>query len=509
MHKIEKNLTYLPKVSTEFLWVAVLFSASLFALSLIPLIPNDFWWHLKVGEIIYETKTIPKTNLFAWTLSSDYPYFYGAWLGELLFYIIFRIGQVPLIIFTRNLLGGLMLVFISFISHRRSKSWRLTALVLSLFFLMFWYNSSVRTQMWAWIPFIIFFYIVDAYSQNTLNHYWLFLIPIIMVLWVNLHGSFILGLVIIGIYLLGEIILKLISSKEAHPWSHIYWLGLILIITTFTVFLNPRGLGIINYLHHMLTDQPTQSLILEWQPPSPATPGSFTFYLSILILIITLAYSKYHPRLPELLLIAALLWLAWNGGRYIIWYAIIVTPALGALISELQIPFPRIESQKNIINGFLILMLTIPVLFVQPWFVEKLPLPSRYTQMILPPNEIGPLLSKDTPIYASNYLKNHTGGKLFNDAVFASYLIWANPEQSVFIDLRAEMFPYQQWADYLSISQGINFDEILSNYGANRILLNRNLQAGLEASLVNSEQWRLEYSDDISQIWIKDQENNN
>jgi len=123
--------------------------------------------------------------------------------------------------------------------------------------------------------------------------------------------------------------------------------------------------------------------------------------------------------------------------------------------------------------------------------------------MLLPPNDVGPLLTKDTPINASNYLKNHPGGKLFNDIVFASYLIWANEEQPVFIDLRAEMFPNQQWVDYLSISQGNNFDEILSDYGANRIMLNRNLQSGLELSLNNSNRWELEYSDDISQIWKK------
>jgi len=503
MYKNEKKFFIFPKISTEFLWIAVTFSASLFALSLIPLIPNDFWWHLKVGEIIFHTKSIPKTNMFAWSLPNNYPYFYGAWLGELLFYLVYKIGQVPLILFVRNVLGGIVLGVLSLLSFRKSKSWRVSAIVLVIFFLMFWYNGSVRTQMWAWILFIVFFFLVDSYSQGSINQYWLVVLPIVMILWTNLHGSFVLGLVIIFIYLISELISKLLLPHKSNSWNHLFWLVIIFAITSLAILVNPHGIGIVKYINHMLTDQPTQSLILEWQPPAPTTLGNITFYISILILLVTLAYSKYRPKLPELLLISAFLWLAWNGQRYIIWYAMIAIPTIAALISQMPFKTLKFEKQKNWLNTLLVIILLTPIVLVQPWFVENFPLPKRYTKMLSPPNDVGPLLTKDTPINASNYLKNHPGGKLFNDIVFASYLIWANEEQPVFIDLRAEMFPNQQWIDYFSISQGNNFDIILSDYGADRILLNRDLQSGLELSLYTSNKWRLEYSDDISQIWVK------
>jgi hypothetical protein len=94
-----------PLVSIDQLWVLVILAGFIFYVSLIPTPPNDLWWHLKAGELIFQQKAIPTTNLFAWTLPSSEPFFYAAWLGELLLYLLYRWGGIELIIFTRNLLA--------------------------------------------------------------------------------------------------------------------------------------------------------------------------------------------------------------------------------------------------------------------------------------------------------------------------------------------------------------------------------------------------------------------
>src|SRR4030067_279853 len=73
-------------IGIDILWVLVILAGFLFFTSLIPLPPNDFWWHLKIGESIYITHSIPTTNIYAWSLPVDQPFFYAAWLGELLLY---------------------------------------------------------------------------------------------------------------------------------------------------------------------------------------------------------------------------------------------------------------------------------------------------------------------------------------------------------------------------------------------------------------------------------------
>ena len=86
---------------------------------------------------------------------------------------------------------------------------------------------------------------------------------------------------------------------------------------------------------------------------------------------------------------------------------------------------------------------------------------------------------------------------------YGSYLIWAVPEQGVFIDPRVELFPYDQWMDYIHVNNATNYNEILMKYGADRILLDKLLQPNLAASLPEDDQWKLEYDDQYAQIWSK------
>jgi hypothetical protein len=490
-------------ISLDILWVLVILFGFLFFTSLIPLPPNDFWWHLKIGEYIYNNHSIPTTNMFAWTLPSNQPFFYGAWLAELFFYILYRLGDLSLIIFMRTVLIGITVWFVATEAHRRSNSWRITALVVALLSLMITNNLPVRTQMWAWLPFISTYIVLKRYSELALNWHWLLLCPLSMILWVNVHGSFILGLIIPGAFFAGEALRRLLKNADALNWLQIGRIGATGILSGLAIFVNPRFGGIVSYTINLLTNPPSQQLIEEWQSPTPQGIANITFYISILVFIIILAYSKYRLSSTEIILIVGFLWLAWSGQRYVIWYGFITLPILARLIKDLPIKMPVLISQKNWLNLVLILLLFTPLIAVQPWFVEHLPLPGTYWQQVLRGSPAGQLLSVHTPVSAAEYIKTHPGGHLFNEMGYGSYLIWAIPEQGVFVDTRVELFPYDQWLDYIHVNNGTNYNEILARYGADRILLDKELQPELAASLIKDSSWKLEFNDEHAQIWTK------
>ena len=127
---IDPELPVKPKnggIGLDILWLFVILSAFLFFTSLMPLPPNDFWWHLKIGQDIYTTATIPTTNIYAWTLPADQPFFYAAWLAELWFYLLYRLGSLEIIIFIRTVLIGICVGLVAiefppaqwFLAHRR------------------------------------------------------------------------------------------------------------------------------------------------------------------------------------------------------------------------------------------------------------------------------------------------------------------------------------------------------------------------------------------------------
>jgi hypothetical protein len=490
-------------VSLDILWVLVILSGFLFFTSLIPLPPNDFWWHLKTGEFIFANHSIPTTNMYAWTLPVGQPFFYAAWLAELLFYILYRLGNLELIIFTRTLLIAITLCVLAIESHRRSGSWRISALVIALLSLMITNNLIVRTQMWAWLPFTITYIVLTRYSEGKLRWPWMLLCPASMIFWVNVHGSSILGIILPGTFFVGEAIRKLLKHADALNWHQIGWIGCTGLLSAVAILINPRFTGIIGYTINLLTNPPSQQLISDWQSPTPQGIANIFFYISILIFIIVLAFSKYRLKITEIILVCGFLWLAWSGQRYVVWYGFITMPILARLLKDLPVKTPAFIPQKNWINLALAILIFLPTVAVQPWFVERIPLPDTYWKQVLRDSHAGPMLGIENPVAATDYLNSHPGGRLFNEMGYGSYLIWAAPEQGDFMDPRVELFPYDQWMDYIKVSNGTNYNDILAKYGADRILLDKNLQPGLASALTKDQHWTLEYEDQYAQIWSK------
>ena len=190
--------------------------------------------------------------------------------------------------------------------------------------------------------------------------------------------------------------------------------------------------------------------------------------------------------------------------RYVVWFGMVAMPILVELLASLIANQRLLRSPtKNYLNYGLALLLVTPLVAVQPWWVETMPLPETYWSQVYRNTDVGPLLDTATPIGAAAYLKEHPGGRLFNEMGYGSYLIWAVPHQGVFVDPRVELYSYDQWMDYIRIGRGVRYNALLEAYGANRILLNVNTQKELADLLPSDPLWALEYEDAYSQIWTR------
>jgi hypothetical protein len=488
-------------VRTDHLWMLSLLFAALIPLSAAPVHPHDFWWHLKIGELIYSGKSIPNTQIFSWTLDPNYPYTYGAWLAELTMYLLYRLGQVPLVIFTRNLLAFVSYGLIGYETQRRTGSWRFAAAAILCLHILNLGSLTVRPQIFSWIFFAVFYVLLSKFRDRRLHRSWLLALPGLMILWVNFHGAFILGGVLIGIFFAGELISRILNLPEALSRGKIRWLGFIGTLTLVSMLANPRFLGIFGYVTDLMKDPPSQRLVIEWQPPTPNGFTNIFFYVTIILLIIGVTYSRYRLKPTELLLTIAFLWLAWNGKRYLVWYGMAVMPILIGVVADFPIKRWGFRPKRNRLNALIILFLAILFVMAQPWFLENLPLPDSYWKRVVKNSEIGPLISIKTPVNAVNYLKEKPGGRLFNDMGYGSYIIWAMPEEKVFIDTRVELYPFEQWKDYVYIISGLRYNEILDKYGITRILLSKESQPDLSYQLEGDPLWELEFEDDHSQLW--------
>src|SRR5262245_43678186 len=280
-------------------------------IALVPTTPNDFWWHLKAGQIIAHTG-LPHTNIFAWTLAANTPFIYQSWLGEWLFYIIYLLGSFQLVIFARNLLGLATFALVAYDARQRSGSWRLAALAVLLAGAMTLNNFTTRPQNWSWLPCVIMALLLCRYAEGRLRPALLGVLPALMILWVNVHGAFVVGLLLVGGYAAGETLRRLLKQPRALSWERLRPLYAAAAATLLATLINPIGPGIFGYVQKLLSDPTIQDLIIEWQPPTPRTVAGAAFYIGVLALMAAFAFARRRPSITDVLLSCGLLWMAFG-----------------------------------------------------------------------------------------------------------------------------------------------------------------------------------------------------
>jgi hypothetical protein len=502
----------LPPPSIEHLWM--LLPLALFGafLALTPTQPHDFWWHLRVGQLVAE-QGVPRTNLFAWTRPADAPFVYAAWLADWLFYQAYAAFGLQGPVLLRNLLGLVGFGLVAAEARRRSGSWRLAGLAVLLAGAASINNLTTRPQNVAWVLFAAALLLLGAYAASQVSPRALLLLPPLVALWVNAHGSFVLCLALLALYALGETLRYLLRQEGALSVRRLGWLYLACAASLLVTLANPIGPQIFGYVLKLLTDPPSQSLVNEWQPPTTRTLAGALFFGTVLVLVGALAAGRRRPTLTDALLLCAFLWLAFSGMRYVVWFVMLAMPVVAQCLAgqprvarraSANAPFSArrpLSPAEPWFAGLVALFLGAGVLAVQPPFKASLGLPAAYRAAFADLPGAPQLYSADTPVGAAEYLRRTPGGRLFNDMAYGSYLIWAVPDQPVFVDPRVELFPLALWQDYQAIGEARGYNGLLARYGADRVLLSRRAQPLLAGALADDAGWRLEYQDAQSQIY--------
>jgi hypothetical protein len=504
----------MPPIRLEHLWVLVALSAIGVMISLSQTVPNDFWWHLKAGQIT-ATSGIPSTNIFAWTLPADTPFVYQSWLGEWLFYMLYVVGDLPFVVFARNMLGLAAFVLIAVEAQRRSESWRLASGAVLLTLMMSLNNLTTRTQNWSWIPFMVVFLLLSSYSRKHLSARWLVVLPLLMIFWVNAHGGFMMGLILTGGFVAGETLRRMLRQPHALNWGQLRALYIAALAMGAVTVINPLGFGVFEYVYDLLTDAPSQGFIVEWQPPDSRTLAGGFFYVGVLVLLAAFGLGRRRPTITDVILVCGFGWMAFVGVRYVVWFGMVAMPIAAQSLgkpravfvpgsaSETPRPAPRRRVGSPVINLALTAFLVLGVIMVQPWFKPALPLPEEYQEFFAPMPEAPLLFSTGTPVQATEYLRDEPcSGNLFNEMGYGSYLIWAlYPQEKVFIDPRVELYPLEMWEDYIDLTRGRDVDVLLAQYDIDCVMLDLEEQPALSSSLDLLPAWERTYQDEYSEVW--------
>lgn len=463
---------------------------------IMPIAPNDFWWHMAHGRLIWQTGAIPITDHFSYTQNGA-PFYNQSWLAQLWFYGLHRLAGVPLVLVGQAFCVALAYGLLLWLSIRRTGQKRLcVGLLLAGVMPMSMDNWQVRPQTFALPFFVGYLCILSSYRLRLGNYLWA--LPLLMALWVNLHGSFEQGLALIVFTLIGEGIRQRRGETDAlspSQWRILLIWGLLSVATT---LLNPRGLNIYFYVHDVLRHPSTQ-FSAEWAAPSLTRFNDAYFFLYAIALGIVLWKAKPRPPLTDWLLALPFLLVALVSGRSILWFGLVSLPLFALAVSSLIKPKviePSVavssdkqldERSATLMNGVLVGVVWLMVLMTLPWIKPALGLPPQ----------LGSVVDPQTPVKMTAALRalppDERPERLFHSEAAGSYLIWAAPEQTVFLDPRFELYPPQQWRDFNDFKRGLRVDELLQKYKFDGLLLDKKDHKNLIAKVKTTRRWKIAY----------------
>jgi len=467
----------------------ILLFLGLFLMTLRPIADPDFWWHLRTGQLIVQSHAIPHADPFSFT-NNGKPWVAHEWLSELIIFGLYRLGGFSLLIFTFSLVITMAFLFAYLRSPQESLPYiaGFTLLLGAIATAPAW---GVRPQMISLFLTSLFLYLLDRYRKIG-NIIYIIPLPLVTMLWVNLHAGYFLGLAIIAIYIVGNLLelLKTGTDKKESlvslPLKSIYILCAVLGASILATLANPNGLHILLYPLQTLTSQAMQQFIQEWFSPNFHQMEWQPLAWFFLAFIGAGMLGKKSISPTNILLTLFFGYTALISMRHVPLFAIVAIPVLSEQIGALARIRFEVKTASRLFKWVTPILLACIVLVIGLRFVQVVQGQSKSE-------------SETFPRAAVNWItENQPEGNLFNSYGWGGYLIWRlYPQYPVYIDGRADVYGDKFIFAYMDIFHaGIGWQKALDTQAVKLVLVEP--QSGLANVLRQSSEWEILFEDKVS-----------
>ncbi len=458
---------------------------------------GDTGYHIRTGESILQTWRVPSRDPY----SFHYPplnWTAHEWLSELVMAAFFKMyGLTGVVIFFALLLAVTHWLLYKVLTSRSDDV--LLCIVITLLATAtsatHWF---ARPHAFSLLLTVLWCHVLDRFQfgdQRSLVY-----LPFLMLLWVNLHGGYIIGLILILIYLAGAIFYFFTKPPEAsQQFLHNAQLLFYILIACVTVCLvNPEGFEILWFPIRVTSDRFLMDRVSEFL--SPNFHEALPFKYMLLALIGALALSRSSLNVIDLMLVILLSYMSLYSARHVSLFAIILAPVLlkacAGTIRRAPDAFGRFYRKRNLnlrsieigVHGYAWPMASV-VLIVT--FAAAGSLSYRFNDKIF-------------PVAAVEFLQRESiAGNMFNNDEFGDYMIFtAWPQYRVFMDGRSDMYGEKYGGDYLKVANlQPGWREILKKYNISWVIFDT--ASALTAALQDQNDWQPIYSDAVATIFVK------
>lgn len=510
-----------PALTLDHAWLAFALTLAWQAGVLLQADHTDYWWTVKLGDLLLASGQLPTADPLAFASTRE-PYVEQQWAAQLILAAVHRLGGLEAALVLRGVILVLTIALLYYAARRARASAATAAGACALATLSLAGGAAIRPQLLA-IPL---FTLVLLGTTVWLSRGWVLVaVPLAMVVWANVHGSFPLGLALLAAALVGRAWLLTLAANERHPGrlladADLRRLALLTGLCAIAPLFTPYGLNLLPWLVDYLTFNTGGTglayLSTEWLPTSIATAHGLVFFATVALVAVVLVRVG-PPRPDDGLRLLGFAALALQAVRSTLWWALVMVPVLAwgatrwvldtraARLHGAAEPPPPPETVADspvaqrggalVLNAILIGLFVLVGVLSLPWL--------RPAGLLLTP-ERWPIQDPSLPVGAADAMTAQPATRVYNTLDWGGYLGWRlAPAQRIFVDGRFQLYPPELYRDYFTIAAAEpGWDALLARYRIDGLLVSRVAQAGLLRAIERDSGWAAVYCDATSAVYV-------
>ena len=455
-----------------------LLAAVIFGFSVRQIAEPDIWWHLRDAAYLFQHHSFPSVDTYSFTAAGS-PWMNFEWLSEVPFFLSFKAMGLQGLLLVYFALLVMIYIGVYYRSCRAGADCKDATLATLLAILLGVVSIGPRPLLFGWLCMVGLLLVLDRFQRAGKG---LWLLPPLFALWINLHPSWVFGMVVLALTIASGLVAGEWGLVVARRWTAAELKKLLLVLATSwaALFVNPFGYKVALYpFDFLFRQQSNMQYVQEWQSVDFNTGNGKLALIVILALLAAALFSRRRWKLDEVLLTAFALWAGLSHERFLFFAGLIVPPILAPRL-KLFPPYQR-ELDKPWLNaGIMAAVVSALILFF--------PSAAQLQQKV----------DEQYPTAALEFMqRQHINGRIFNNYTWGGYMEWNAPQLKAFIDGRADIFVYNGTFDDHFHAMGIEEpSQILDKYKIAYVLLQP--KQPLVYLLEHSPAWRIIYSDKVA-----------
>jgi hypothetical protein len=466
---------------------------------------GDLPRHLRVGSEIL-SHGLFFTDRFSWTMYGQ-PFVPYEWGSEVLYTLAHRWAGLPGVI----LLMGIAIAAAYALLYRLMVKLGMDPLLAMLTSIAAAAAGSfhwlARPHVFSYVAVVGLMALLEVTSRESrvarpvTRDPRLLLVLALFAIWANLHAGFLFGLVLIGMYLVGHVLERLVPLEAERRESRLKRDALLFVAALLGTCINPSGPGVIVHVSSYFQKGWLVDITNEMQSPDFHGVIGRTFLLLLLVCLAILARSGRRPSWQRLIVFLGTTAFALESKRHIaLWaltgFPLVMLHANSWWNSTSWAPFARVRDgiargaqQARAGLWSLVLAVILMIVAARGGFLGSISvMPDHFDPMTFPVRVVERARAAGVQ------------GRMFNDFAQGGYILYAWPEQRVFIDGQSDFYGVPLTKLYMSIRQAEHgWERRLDSLGVGLILIPDATQLG--RALIGSPEWILADSSDGAALY--------